>query len=133
MQNILLDIHQYNAKLTISQMLTLLERKGVSLSKSMVQNYVRDGLLPPPLNKRHYTPQHLTTLVMISALKTVYELCDVKTALQAIITEEGIPLDTYNEYVQKTNNIKNPDSSTDILTLMLYSVDIKDEVLRRLP
>jgi len=133
MQNILQDIHQYNAKLTITQMLTLLERKGVSLSKSMVQNYVRDGLLPPPLNKRHYTPQHLATLILISSLKTVYDLCDVKAALQAIMTEDGISLDTYNEFLEKVNNLANPSSTTDILTLMLYSVDIKDEVLRRLP
>jgi len=133
MQNILQDIHQYNPQLTISQMLKLFERKGISLSKSMVQNYVRDGLLPPPLNKRHYTPQHLTTLILISSLKTVYELSDIKTALQPIMTEEGIPLDTYYDYVKKTNELVNPNQSTDILTLMLYSVDVKDEVLRRLP
>ena len=132
MQNILQDIHQFNPQLSISNMLKLLERKGVILSKSMVQNYVRDGLLPPPVNKRYYTHKHLAALTLINSLKTVYEMSDIKTVLVPLMDQEGIPLDKYYGYIQKTNELNNIYETDNLLLLMLYSVDIKLKVLRRL-
>ena len=131
MQDILNDIHQYNHQLTISQVVTLFERKGFIITKSMIQNYVRDGLLPPPLNKRHYTHKHLTVLALVTQLKTVYELADIKSALSPLMDSEGISLEMYKEFIQKSNKLEFKET-IDTLTLMAHSVDLKFEALKRL-
>ena len=144
MRDILQDIHQYNQQLTISQVVTFFERKGVTVTKSMIQNYVRDGLLAPPLSKRHYTPKHLATLAVINELKTVYEMATVKAALMPLMDGEGISLEVYKRIIQKTESLaacwhKNVEpffldikGKEEILILMAHSVDLKDEGIRRL-
>jgi len=125
MRDILHDIQQYNSQLTISQVVTFFERKGVTVSKSMIQNHVRDRLLPPPVNKRHYTHKHLAALAVISVLKTVYEMADIKTALMPLIDNEGISLTAYQSIINKT-------IAYEVILLMVQSADLKNEALRRL-
>jgi len=69
---------------------------------------------------------------MISELKSVYDMAHIKAVLQPLMDEHGIPLDTYYNCVKDTNELTTPDENTDSLVLMFYSVDIKDEVLRRI-
>jgi len=102
MQNILADIHQYSDTLTISQVVTFFARKGRTVTRSMVQNYVRDGLLPPPLNKRQYTAQHLATLALIDYLKGIYEMADIKRTLAPFMGEGGISPQHYAQWVGQT-------------------------------
>ena len=132
MQDILKDIEQYNPQLTISKVIALFERKGLTVTKSMIQNYVRDGILPPPVNKRYYTPKHLAVLVLVNKLKTVYELAYIKAVLTPLMDKEGIPLEIYRQCIQKTEIITLPQCAEDTLALMAYSVDIQDEVINRL-
>ena len=132
MQDILSDIKQYNQNLTISQVVIFFERKGLMITKNMIQNYVRDGLLPPPVNKRHYTHKHLAVLALACKLKTVYELSDIKSILLPLIDGEGIPLDVYKQCIQKTQAMELPQGNEDTLALMAHSVDIQDEVIRRM-
>jgi len=139
MQDILQDIQQYNSQLTISQVVTFFGRKGLTVTKSMIQNYVRDGLLPPPINKRHYTHKHLAALALIDSLKTVYEMTAIKTVLLPFMDDEGIPLELYRECIRKTGEMATswqenvaPVFSGENLFLMAHSVDLKDEALERL-
>ena len=99
MKDILQDIDQYNQRLFVSQVIALLGRKGVHLSKAMVNNYVRDKVLPPPVGKRYYTAKHLAALVLIDYLKPLYEMDDIRAALAPHMDEEGIPLDVYRQWV----------------------------------
>ena len=126
MQNILKDIHQYKPQITIRQVVTFFERKGINITRNMVQNYVRDGILPPPINKRYYSHKHLAALALIGTLKNIYELSEIKTVLAPFMDREGIDLELYYECVERTSEIARPTVS-DPLLLMAYSVDVMEE------
>lgn len=67
-------INDYNDQLSVSQVVRFFEKQGVSITKTMIQNYVRLGLMPAPLNKRYYTKEHFMILTMIIRLKDLYPL-----------------------------------------------------------
>ncbi|MCL2202852.1 MAG: DUF1836 domain-containing protein [Defluviitaleaceae bacterium] len=96
--NPLHDIHHYSPTMTIAQLLTFSERKGLGITRPMVQNYIRDGLLPPP-DGRLYTHKHLAALVLISRLKTVFDMPTIKKALAPHLDGEGLPLESYNRLI----------------------------------
>jgi len=131
MKNNLQDITQYSPQLSISQVMTLFDRKGIKITRSMIQNYVRDGLLPPPINKRYYSHKHLAALILIDELKTVYEMSSIKTVMSPLMDEEGLPLEQYQKLVSQTEELQKH-TSIDPLLRMIYSVDIKKEVLNDL-
>ena len=133
MTDILQDISQYNQQISISQVVTFFNRKGLTLTKSMIQNYVRDGLLPPPVNKRYYTPKHMAALALIARLKTVYDLPSIKAALTPLMDNEGIPLELYRQYIQKTQKLSAAWQETiftknlpEQLLLMAHTADLKE-------
>ena len=130
MRDILLDIHQYSQQFSISQVVTFFERKGISISKSMIQNYVRDGLLPPPLNKRYYSHKHLAALALIDKLKLVYDMAIIKLVLLPLMDEDGLPLELYRKIIMESEKLSRQDD-LDSLLLMVYSADLKSEALRR--
>ena len=71
------------------------EMEGGALTSSMVNNYVKNGVLPHP-EKKKYGKEHLATLLMLCLLKQVLPLPDIATLLQ------GKPLDreTYEAFLQ---------------------------------
>lgn len=95
-----------NDELTISQVVKFFERQNRTFTKTMIQNYVRVGLLPPPFEKRYYTRNHLILLALIDSLKEIYTLEEIKAVLQPIrnnpeIFEDDIinVSDIYNNYL----------------------------------
>ncbi|MCL2225467.1 MAG: DUF1836 domain-containing protein [Defluviitaleaceae bacterium] len=105
MTNPLSDIRHYSPTMTISQVLKFCEKKGIGITRPMVQNYVRDKLLPPPVNKRLYTHEHLATLVLIDRLKTVFEIPAIREALSPFMGENGISIETYEHLWNKTQTL----------------------------
>jgi len=101
MNNPLHDIHQYSPTLTISQLLKFCEKKGLNVTRAMIQNYIRDGLLPPPVNKRIYTHKHLAALVVIDHLKAAFDMPMIKSVLAPFMDEEGLGLNIYTEWIHK--------------------------------
>ena len=131
------DIHHYSPNLTIAQVIKFCEKKDLPLSRPMVQNYIRDGLLPPPVNKRIYTHKHLAALVVICRLKTVYDMPAIKAALGPLMDEEGLPLETYKWLMHKQKdaldlwlahvapNIAGEVEDKQNLLIMAHAADIK--------
>ena len=105
MTNPLSDIRHYSPKLTISQLIKFFEKKEMSLTRGMVQNYIRDGLLPPPVDKRFYTHKHIAALVVICKLKTVFDIPTIQKTLVPLMDNEGLPLETYTLMFNKTSNL----------------------------
>lgn len=95
------DIHQYSETLTIAQLMKFCEKKGIAVTRAMVQNYIRLGLMPPPRGKRFYTHAHIAALVMIETLKTVFELDEIREALRPFMTEDGLPVEMYARLTEK--------------------------------
>jgi DNA-binding transcriptional MerR regulator len=89
------DIHHYAENLTISQVVKFFEKKELGITRPMIQNYIRDGLLPPPVNKRFYTHRHLAALVLIDYLKNVFGIGNIKEAIAPFITDDGLDLGVY--------------------------------------
>lgn len=71
-------------ELTISQVVKFFERQGRNFTKTMIQNYVRVGVLPPPIDKRYYSKNHLVLLALIDNLKEIYSLDEIRTVLGPI-------------------------------------------------
>ncbi|MCX7923749.1 MAG: DUF1836 domain-containing protein [Clostridia bacterium] len=93
-------------ELTISQVVKFFERQGRSFTKTMIQNYIRVGVLPPPVDKRYYTKNHLVLLTLIDNLKSIYSLDEIRTVLEPIrnnpdIFEDDIikTTDVYKNYL----------------------------------
>jgi len=99
------DIRHYSPTMTISQVLLFCQRKDLAITRGMIQNYIRDNLLPPPVNKRQYTHKHLAALAMIDRLKTVFDMPTIKEALSPYMDAEGLPIDAYEAIMEKLANM----------------------------
>ena len=82
-------------ELYMDQVLSLAERwlgaEGKGLTASMVNNYVKLGVVPAPVKKR-YGRAHLATLLMVCLLKPVLPIASVQALLSAALAEA--PLET---------------------------------------
>jgi len=103
--NPLSDIRHYSPTMTISQVMKFCEKKSLHITRAMIQNYIRDGLLPPPVNKRFYTHNHLAALVMIDRLKTVFDIPTIQKVLVPQMDDEGLPMNSYSMLIQKTDKL----------------------------
>lgn len=54
------------------------------LTKTMINNYTKAKLLPPPIKKK-YTPAHIMLLIMIFHLKAVLSMRDIATLFQPLL------------------------------------------------
>ena len=93
--DVLENIGQYNDEMTISQVVRFFERHGLDFTKTMIQNYVRVGVIPPPVDKRYYVKNHLILLTLIHHLKSIYSLDDIKRLLRPVSRD----LDTFEDDV----------------------------------
>ena len=62
---------------------------GKGLTASMVNNYVKQGVVPPPVKKR-YGREHLATLVMLCLLKPILPIASIRTLLDAELKEQSL-------------------------------------------
>ncbi|WP_461884796.1 DUF1836 domain-containing protein [Fusicatenibacter sp.] len=72
------------------------------LTKTMINNYAKNKLLPPPVKKK-YSPEHMMLLVFIYYFKNILSITDIQTLLAPITdryfgAENGLSLkDLYEE------------------------------------
>ncbi len=78
-------------------------------TKTMINNYTKDGLLIPPKNKR-YSKQHIMLLALIHNLKGILSISDIKLLLSPVLRDintdddDLLPLDTiYNTCLEMSN------------------------------
>ncbi len=64
--------------------------EGKGLTASMVNNYVKQKVLPPPVNKR-YGRRHLAALLMLCTLKSVMPISAVQQLFQSWGGTDGLP------------------------------------------
>ena len=66
------------------------------LTKTMINNYAKNKLLPPPVKKK-YSPEHMMLLVFIYYFKNILSITDIQTLLAPITdryfgTESGFSI-----------------------------------------
>lgn len=71
------------------------------LTPSMINNYVKDGVLPRPVQKK-YGRDHLVMLLMICLLKSVLSLPEIDATLHGL-TEKNDIQDIYPYFLEKQN------------------------------
>ena len=139
MHDPLQGIEHISPNLTIASVLKFCERQNIGITRGMVQNYIRDGLLPPPINKRFYTHKHMAALVIIDRLKTVFDMPTIKAALQPYMDSEGLPMDVYASIIQKTAGVVNnwresaapvlsAESDGGVLLSMVFATELKSAI-----
>lgn len=63
-------------------------REEKCITSTMINNYVKHRILPPPENKR-YSQRHLSRLFMICILKRFMQLADIQLLLENLVREKG--------------------------------------------
>ena len=79
-----------------SHIVDFVSKDSKFITKSMVNNYVKQNILPAPVNKK-YSKTHLAYLIMICLLKQILPLPDVKTIIEAKLATANIE-DTFNRF-----------------------------------
>lgn len=174
-KNVLGDVEAFNINdlpsidLYMDQVLTYLNEKFSTskryeddklLTKTMINNYAKSRLLPPP-EKKKYSKDHVLSLIMIYFLKSVVSINDVNTVIHPLLDEtfhnNEIPLQeviqTFLNYVQNSDVInpildeaketkkmfKNVDSKNSeymetlaLITTLSYDVFIRKRILDQL-
>jgi len=99
------DIKNYAPNMTISQVLKFCEKKGLNITRGMIQNYIRDGLLPPGVDKRKYTHNHIAALVLIDRLKAVFDMQRIQAVLAPVMGDTGVPIEEYERLMARLDEL----------------------------
>lgn len=103
------DIDLYMDQVTtfIDEKLSYLKRneKEVTLTKTMINNYTKAGILMPP-KKKKYSRQHMVLIILTYHLKQILSINDIQTLFSPLVdmikSEEdcdGNLLSIYNEFL----------------------------------
>ena len=94
-----------NIDLYMDQVLTFMDRKLRSavrpqtedriLTKTMINNYAKNDLLPPPIKKK-YSKEHVLVLIFIYYYKGILSISDIQTLLQPITSQFFQTEDDFN-------------------------------------
>lgn len=72
------------------------EKEEKIITKTMINNYVKHGVIEPPINKK-YNKEHMASLFVIFVLKQVYSISDIKKLIHFAIETSSIE-DAYDRF-----------------------------------
>ncbi|MHC1746921.1 MAG: DUF1836 domain-containing protein [Cellulosilyticaceae bacterium] len=140
-----INLDLLNEEMTISQVIKFFGRYDMYFTKTMIQNYIRIGLLPGPVEKRYYTSDHLILLFLIYQLKESFALEEIKKVFKPVINADDnlrqkiSCMDLYVIYCkmhaesQKTFNDQNPVAKRQLIDQILADTMVaylQDESLK---
>ncbi|NLI89047.1 MAG: DUF1836 domain-containing protein [Epulopiscium sp.] len=126
--------------LYMDQVITLFESKLEArkryeddklLTKTMINNYVKDKILKPATNKK-YSPEHLIMMALIYNLKQILSIGDIKTLFTETIYKEGIDVfDLYQRFleVKKEDKIQIKQSVTEKLETLDLEQSKEEDII----
>lgn len=100
-----------NIDLYLDQVFTFLEKNLADfvpsgedklITKTMINNYVKQGVLPPPIKKK-YNNEHIAYLFVICILKQVYSISDISQLINLAIKTTS-PKEAYNSFCAELEN-----------------------------
>ena len=125
--------------LYLDQILSLVsEKNAVStpryhdrlLTKTMVNNYSKDGLIKPVKGKK-YAKEHIVQMLLVYALKSSMSICEIKRMLTGVDDSEnftdGDLIACYDRYLDQKEDVR--DMSRDVVERLLreQSLAIEDD------
>ena len=72
------------------------------LTKTMINNYVKQGILQPPINKK-YNRLHIAELFVICILKQVYSISEIKELISLALKTNSAE-NSYNKFCDYLTN-----------------------------
>ena len=78
------------------------DKEDKFITKTMINNYVKQGILNPPINKK-YNRTHLSRLIVICMLKQVYSINDINSLITLALETSGIEI-SYNKFCMLVEN-----------------------------
>lgn len=72
------------------------EKEEKIITKTMINNYVKQNIIKPPINKK-YDKEHVASLFVVFVLKQVYSINDIKKLIHLAIETSPIEL-AYNRF-----------------------------------
>ena len=78
------------------------EKDDKVLTSSMINNYVKHHIMPPPIKKK-YNRDHIAFIITITILKQVANLNDVSQGIRHLTTVFG-KVDAYNQFISFLEN-----------------------------
>lgn len=87
------------------------------LTKTMINNYTKDGLLPPP-NKKKYSKEHMLTLIFIYYFKNILSINDIHQVMSPIVDKFfSNDTDTSNGSNEETGDMTLTDIYNEVFSL----------------
>lgn len=113
--------------LYMDQMLELLNHYTSGYTKSMINNYVKNHVIKPPVKKR-YNLENICDLLIIDRLKSVFSLTEITAIMDSL---KMTPSDDYYALFQKIEQrIKKEPLHEQTLEQLLY-ISIQHNMLRQ--
>ncbi len=91
------------------------------LTKTMINNYAKNDLIPPPVKKK-YSKEHVLLLIFIYYYKSILSISDIQTLLQPIT----------DKYFHKTDGFRLQDIYSEVRELEYSQIQaLKEDVVRK--
>ena len=90
------------------------------LTKTMINNYAKNDLIPPPIKKK-YSKEHVLLLIFIYYYKSILSISDIQTMLQPIT----------DKYFPKKDGFRLQDIYSEVRELEYSQIESLKEDLRR--
>ncbi len=91
------------------------------LTKTMINNYAKNDLIPPPVKKK-YSKEHVLLLIFIYYYKSILSISDIQTLLQPIT----------DKYFHKTDGFRLQDIYSEVRELEYSQIQaLKEDVIRK--
>lgn len=80
----------------LKNLIYITEDENKIITKTMINNYVKHGILNPPINKK-YNKSHIAFLIVICILKQVYSINAINALIKIALETSGIEL-SYDKF-----------------------------------
>ncbi len=77
MSDFFYDIDNYRACFSVSTLIKLFEKKGLLLTRALVEKYISNKIIPSPKG-RYYFKQHIYLIVFAISLSCVFALAEIQ-------------------------------------------------------
>lgn len=130
-----------NLDLYMDQVITLFEEKLTHtkrheddklLTKTMINNYIKDKLLMPAVKKK-YTKEHIVLMILLYEVKQILTIGDIKLLFSSIIKNEQVDAKLLKEMYQiylEANKLNTSSFSDEVMAINDYVnervVDLED-------
>ncbi len=129
----LINLESIKDNIQISKVLLYLEKCNITIPKTTVQNYVKEGVISPLFEGRYYNKRNILELYFAIYLREFFTLKEILLINNKIFSLSDSYLDIYNTFLyvfenyDKLENKSTYDTDLESLFFEIVSLKIKKE------